>query len=82
MPSSAIQAARGQPKEKVTRTMMMIWRRIMFILWSSSTIINSNVSWVPLAFDILAVLAQLSGALLWPLLQVMMVEMLKSLVMI
>ena len=77
MPSSAIQAARGQPKEKVIRVMMMIWRRrrkiIMLILWSSFTIINSNVSWVPLAFDILAVLAQLSGALLWPLLQVMMV---------
>ena len=31
---------------------------------------NSKVSWAPLAFDILAVLAQLSGALLWPLLQV------------
>ena len=74
MPSSALQAARGQPKEKVIRMMMMIWRRIiMLILWSSFTIINSNVSWVPLAFDILAVLAQLSGALLWPLLQVMMV---------
>ena len=54
--------------------MMMIWRKIiMLILWSSFTIINSNVSWVPLAFDILAVVAQLSGALLWPLLQVMMV---------
>ena len=73
MPSSALQAARGQPKEKVIRMMMMIWRRKMLILWSSFTIINSNVSWVPLAFDILAVLAQLSGALLWPLLQVMMV---------
>ena len=74
MPSSALQAARGQPKEKVLRMMMMIWRKIiMLMLWSSFTIINSNVSWVPLAFDILAVVAQLSGALLWPLLQVMMV---------
>ena len=34
---------------------------------------NSKVSWAPLAFDILAVLAQLSGALLWPLLQVIII---------
>ena len=31
---------------------------------------NSKVSWARMAFDILAVVAQLSGALLWPLLQV------------
>ena len=36
----------------------------------------SNISWAPLALDILAVLAQLSGALLWPLLQVLVMRIL------
>ena len=34
--------------------------------------VNSKVSWAPMAFDVLAVVAQLSGALLWPLLQVIL----------
>ena len=34
--------------------------------------VNSKVSWAPMAFDVLAGVAQLSGALLWPLLQVIL----------
>ena len=44
--------------------------------------VNSKVSWAPMAFDVLAVVAQLSGALLWPLLQVILMVVMVTIVMV
>ena len=65
--SPSLQATGGQPKKKV----MMLMKMVMMMIMTKLSAI-SNVSWAPLAFDFLAVVAQLSGALLWPLLQVIL----------